>query len=150
MTEVTLRNDPQQARSSVRLEQIKAAAIELYNDPEVGRDRLTTAMVVEKAGCSIGTFYRYLSDRFELLELIAPYRDQSPIVPIEDNPIVTRADEFMSEKGMNLEEYIAYTSYAVHSVESNAWGDPAQRFDAFAYLRARDDRRQANLEGGDA
>jgi len=73
-----LRNKPLQTRSQVRLDAIKAAAIKLYNNPQIGRDRLTTAQVALLAGCSIGTFYRYFEDRYALLEAIAPDRDQTP------------------------------------------------------------------------
>ena len=76
----TLRTNPVQSRSQARLDQLKAAAVELYNDPEVGRDRLTTAQVADLAGCSIGTFYRYFVDRVAILDAIAPDRDQSPVV----------------------------------------------------------------------
>lgn len=75
-----VRNEPQQKRSQVRLDAIKAAAIELYNNPEIGRDRFTSAQVALLAGCSIGTFYRYFEDRYALLEAIAPNRDQTPVV----------------------------------------------------------------------
>lgn len=76
---IELRNTPVQTRSVTRLEQIKAAAVALYNNPLIGRDRLTTADVATLAGCSIGTIYRYFPDRVALLDEIAPDRDQSPV-----------------------------------------------------------------------
>ena len=75
------RTTPVQPRSRKRLEQIKSAAVVLYNNPLVGRDRMTTAQVADLAGCSIGTFYRYFVDRVAILDAIAPDRDQSPVVP---------------------------------------------------------------------
>lgn len=75
-----LRNEPVQFRSETRLNQIKAAATILYNDPAVGRDRITTSQVAILAGCSIGTVYRYFVDRVALLDAIAPDRDNSPAV----------------------------------------------------------------------
>jgi len=75
----TIRNKPLQTRSQVRLNAIKTAAIKLYNNPQIGRDRLTTAQVALLAGCSIGTFYRYFEDRYALLEAIAPDRDQTRV-----------------------------------------------------------------------
>jgi AcrR family transcriptional regulator len=75
-----LRHQPVQFRSETRLNQIKAAATILYNTPEVGRDRLTTAHVATLAGCSIATVYRYFQDRVALLDAIAPDRDNSPVV----------------------------------------------------------------------
>ena len=73
------RNVPVQSRSKNTLEQLRTAARELYNNPEIGRDRFTTAMMSEIVGCSIGTVYRYYKDRWAVLEDIAPDRDQSPI-----------------------------------------------------------------------
>lgn len=39
---------------------------------EVGRDRITSALVARKAGVSIGTFYRYFNDAVEILEYLYP------------------------------------------------------------------------------
>lgn len=78
-----LRNDPVQSRSKETLKELRKAARELYNDPEVGRDRLTTAMIAERAQTSIGTVYRYYKSRWEVLEDIAPYRDRSPLLEAE-------------------------------------------------------------------
>ena len=68
-----LRNSPVQARSVDRLATILDAARPVLQ--EVGRDRLTTGMVAEAAGCSIGTLYRYFPDRVAVLDAIAPDRD---------------------------------------------------------------------------
>jgi AcrR family transcriptional regulator len=54
-----------QARSAARLEALLDAAAEIVD--EVGYERLTTAMVAERAGASIGTVYRYYPDRIALL-----------------------------------------------------------------------------------
>jgi AcrR family transcriptional regulator len=70
---VELRNEPVQKRSQDRLEALLEAARLVW--AEVGRDRLTTGMVAEKAGCSIGTVYRYFPDRVMILDAIAPDRD---------------------------------------------------------------------------
>ena len=61
---------PVQERSRKTVDKLVRAAKELLADPEVGRDRFTTAMVAERAGVSIGTFYRYFSDRVDLLDAI--------------------------------------------------------------------------------
>lgn len=63
-----------------RLTSIRTAAVKLYNDPKIGRDRMTTADVAKSAKCSIGTVYRYFTDRVALLDDIAPDRDKSPVV----------------------------------------------------------------------
>ena len=64
-----LRNEPVQARSTARLTALldaAAAAVE-----ELGYERLTTAMVAERAGASIGTVYRYFPDRIAVLQALA-------------------------------------------------------------------------------
>ena len=38
---------------------------------EVGYEQLTTAMVAERAGASIGTVYRYFPDRVAVLQAVA-------------------------------------------------------------------------------
>lgn len=63
-----LRNEPVQARSAARLEALLDAAASIID--EVGFERLTTAMVAEKAGASIGTVYRYFPDRIALLQAL--------------------------------------------------------------------------------
>jgi AcrR family transcriptional regulator len=68
-TAATLRNEPVQARSTARLTALldaAAAAVE-----ELGYERLTTAMVAERAGASIGTVYRYFPDRIAVLQALA-------------------------------------------------------------------------------
>jgi len=60
-----VRNEPVQARSAARLEALLDAAAAIVD--EVGYERLTTAMVAERAGASIGTVYRYFPDRIALL-----------------------------------------------------------------------------------
>lgn len=61
-----LRNEPVQARSTARLAGLLDAAAAVID--EVGYERLTTAMVAERAGASIGTVYRYFPDRVVVLQ----------------------------------------------------------------------------------
>ena len=63
-----LRNEPVQARSAARLEALLDAAASIVD--EIGFERLTTAMVAERAGASIGTVYRYFPDRIALLQAL--------------------------------------------------------------------------------
>lgn len=67
-TRVPLRNEPVQARSTARLTALLDAAAEVVD--EIGFERLTTAMVAERAGASIGTVYRYFPDRIALLQAL--------------------------------------------------------------------------------
>lgn len=64
-----LRNEPVQARSSARLTGLLDAAAGLID--EIGYERLTTAMVAERAGASIGTVYRYFPDRIAVVDALA-------------------------------------------------------------------------------
>jgi len=64
-----LRNEPVQARSAARLEALLDAAAAVVE--ELGYERLTTAMVAERAGASIGTVYRYFPDRIAVLQALA-------------------------------------------------------------------------------
>lgn len=71
------RTEPMQKRSTKRLDQIRSAAIMVYNAR--GRDYFTTLDVAKAAGCSIGTVYRYYEDRVAIMDDIHPDRDQSLI-----------------------------------------------------------------------
>ncbi len=64
-----LRNEPVQARSTARLAALLDAAAFVID--ELGYERLTTAMVAERAGASIGTVYRYFPDRIAVLQALA-------------------------------------------------------------------------------
>jgi len=63
-----LRNEPVQARSTARLAALLDAAASVVE--EIGYERLTTAMVAERAGASIGTVYRYFPDRIAVLQAL--------------------------------------------------------------------------------
>ncbi|MDM4761789.1 TetR/AcrR family transcriptional regulator [Galbitalea sp. SE-J8] len=65
---LALRNEPVQARSTARLAGLIDAAAAVID--EVGYERLTTAMVAERAGASIGTVYRYFPDRIAVLQAL--------------------------------------------------------------------------------
>src|SRR6195952_5452720 len=66
---VNVRNEPVQVRSSTRISALVDAAAEVIE--EVGVERMTTAMVAERAGASIGTVYRYFPDRIAVVEALA-------------------------------------------------------------------------------
>lgn len=66
---VLLRNEPVQARSTARLASLLDAAASIID--EIGYERLTTAMVAERAGASIGTVYRYFPDRIVVLQSLS-------------------------------------------------------------------------------
>jgi len=64
-----IRVEPVQARSTARVNALLDAACETMHD--MGYEQLTTAMVAEKAGASIGTVYRYFPDRVAVLQSVA-------------------------------------------------------------------------------
>ncbi len=61
----TVRNTPVQARAAARIEALLDAAAQVIE--EGGYETLTTAMIAERAGASIGTVYRYFPDRIAAL-----------------------------------------------------------------------------------
>lgn len=63
-----VRIEPIQQRSTARLSGLLDAAAVVVD--EVGFDRITTAMVAERAGASIGTVYRYYPDRVAVLHAL--------------------------------------------------------------------------------
>lgn len=64
-----LRNEPVQARSAARLDALLDAAAAVLD--EVGYERLTTALIAQRASASIGTVYRYFPDRLAVLQGLA-------------------------------------------------------------------------------
>lgn len=73
----TQRRQPAQRRAEDRIFSIRDAANKLYDDPTVGRERMTTNDVAKEAGCSIGTVYRYYKDMVALLDDIRPDRNKA-------------------------------------------------------------------------
>lgn len=61
----TVRTEPIQQRSAARLDALLDSAA--YVIDQVGVDRITTAMIADHAGASIGTVYRYFPDRVAVL-----------------------------------------------------------------------------------
>lgn len=76
-----LRNEPVQARSTARLTALLDAAAAAV--AELGFERLTTAMVAERAGASIGTVYRYFPDRIAVLQALAGRNLERVLASIE-------------------------------------------------------------------
>jgi AcrR family transcriptional regulator len=63
-----VRTEPIQERSAARIDTLLDATASVVD--EIGFERLTTAMVAERAGSSIGTVYRYFPDRIALLQAL--------------------------------------------------------------------------------
>lgn len=66
---VTVRHEPVQARAAHRIEALLDAAAAVV--VEHGIEHLTTALVADRAGASIGTVYRYFPDRVAVLVALA-------------------------------------------------------------------------------
>ena len=64
----SVRTEPTQRRSTQRLDALLDAAAGIVD--ELGFERLTTQMVAERAGASIGTVYRYFPDRVAVLHAL--------------------------------------------------------------------------------
>jgi AcrR family transcriptional regulator len=69
-----IRNEPVQARSTARLAALLDAAAQVVD--EIGYERLTTAMVADRANASIGTVYRYFPDRIAVLQSLAARNEE--------------------------------------------------------------------------
>jgi AcrR family transcriptional regulator len=85
--QVSLRNEPVQARSTARLAALIDAAAAVVD--EIGYERLTTAMVAERAGASIGTVYRYFPDRIAVLQALGARNLERALARVSrelDNP----------------------------------------------------------------
>lgn len=65
-----LRAEPVQRRGHATRTKLLRAALAAIQ--EKGRDEFTTADVVERAGVSIGTVYRYFDDRVAILRALFP------------------------------------------------------------------------------
>ncbi len=89
-----LRNEPVQARSAARLTALLDAAAAIID--EIGYERLTTAMVAERAGASIGTVYRYFPDRIALLQALAARNFERVITRVSDEVVDERHENWLA------------------------------------------------------
>ncbi len=108
-----LRNEPVQARSTARLTALLDAAAAVVD--EIGFERLTTAMVADRAGASIGTVYRYFPDRIAVLQALAS-RNLSRVLArvsaeILDERHDTWPDAFAAAFGEFVEAYRSEPSF---------------------------------------
>jgi AcrR family transcriptional regulator len=91
---IALRNEPVQARSTARLATLLDAAATIVD--EVGYERLTTAMVSERAGASIGTVYRYFPDRIALLQALGARNLDRVLTRVSDEVLDKRHQDWSS------------------------------------------------------
>lgn len=97
-----IRNEPVQARSAARLTALLDAAAAVID--EIGYERLTTAMVAERAGASIGTVYRYFPDRIAVLQSLAARHAERLTRPVLEEFGSQRHEDWRSalSAGMDL------------------------------------------------
>ncbi|GAB3606145.1 TetR family transcriptional regulator [Conyzicola nivalis] len=99
--QVALRNEPVQARSTARLAALMDAAAAVVD--EIGYERLTTAMVAERAGASIGTVYRYFPDRIAVLQALGARNLERALTRIADEAATAEHDDWVSALTASLE-----------------------------------------------
>jgi AcrR family transcriptional regulator len=115
-----LRNEPVQARSTARLTALLDAAAAAID--ELGYERMTTAMVAERAGASIGTVYRYFPDRIAVLQALA---------------------------ARNLERILEGVDRAVSDRQASTWRDAVAAFFDVYVEAFRSEPGFASLRSGD-
>jgi AcrR family transcriptional regulator len=99
--QVSLRNEPVQARSTARLAALMDAAAAVVD--EIGYERLTTAMVAERAGASIGTVYRYFPDRIAVLQALGARNLERALARVADEAAGATHTDWMAALSASME-----------------------------------------------
>jgi AcrR family transcriptional regulator len=109
-----IRNEPVQARSTARLAALLDAAAQVVD--EIGYERLTTAMVADRAGASIGTVYRYFPDRIAVLQSLAARNEErisaSVLAEIRDGDYETWIDAMVGVFALYVEAFRTEPGFA--------------------------------------
>lgn len=101
-----IRNHPVQERAINRVERLRAAARRAIADH--GRDGFTTGHIAQYSGSSIGTVYRYFTDREAVLDSLYPNRIEGlgdPREPIGDRVWIVTTDDGVA--GVFTTEHLA-------------------------------------------
>ncbi len=137
-----IRNEPVQARSTARLAALLDAAAHVVD--EIGYERLTTAMVADRAGASIGTVYRYFPDRIAVLQSLAARNAERTsartVAELEDRRHSDWISAFSASYDVYIEAFRTEPGFA-----SLRYGDvlDLRPFMGFPALRAMTDRATA-------
>ena len=99
--QVALRNEPVQARSTARLAALMDAAAAVVD--EIGYERLTTAMVAERAGASIGTVYRYFPDRIAVLQALGARNLERALARVTDEAASVKHDDWVAALSASMD-----------------------------------------------
>jgi AcrR family transcriptional regulator len=125
------RKSPVQARSAASVSSILEATIQVLL--QVGKERLTTTRVAQRAGVSVGTLYQYFPNKSALLQAALKSHLESVAQALEEvcrdertSPLphmVTRlVDTFLEAKMKHIK-----TSIALYSVSSDVDGSRIAR-----------------------
>ena len=120
------RKSPVQARSTASVEAILVATIQVLL--KVGKERLTTTRVADRAGVSVGTLYQYFPNKSALLRAVLQQHMDEMRVAVEqvcqeqagaslEEMATTLASRFLAAKMRD-----AKTSVALYSVSSDVDG----------------------------
>jgi AcrR family transcriptional regulator len=134
------RKSPVQARSNASVSAILEATVQVLLD--VGKERLTTTRVAQRAGVSVGTLYQYFPNKSALLQAVLRNHLESVAEALEAvcreektasvTQLVTKlVDTFLEAKMKNLK-----TSIALYSVSSDVDGMKIAREIASRVTRA--------------
>lgn len=100
-----VRTEPIQERSAARIDALLDAAAEVVD--EIGFDRLTTAMVAERAGASIGTVYRYFPDRIVLLQALRDRAIERYRIAIVDSIATSKPASWLDAVESAIDAFVA-------------------------------------------
>lgn len=93
---MTLRTTPIQARSAARITELLDACAAVIE--ELGIEHVTTNLVAERAGCSIGTIYRYFPDRIAVLRALG-LRQCAQIVTVTESRLAATTPDVEGFRG---------------------------------------------------
>lgn len=109
------RKKPVQARSEATVEAILEAAIQVL--VAVGKERLTTTLVAQRAGVSVGTLYQYFPNKSSLLQA-ALKRHMAEVAEAIDRSCTEQRGKPLLEMGTALLD--AYLGAKMKSVKASA------------------------------
>ncbi|MGA8937564.1 MAG: TetR/AcrR family transcriptional regulator [Acidobacteriaceae bacterium] len=139
-TPLTPRKTPIQARSSASVEAILQATLQVL--VSVGKERLTTTRVAQRAGVSVGTLYQYYPNKSSLLQAalrlhmdqVAAALDQV-CTQYQNQPLLIMADALLHAY-LNAKMQHVKASASLYSVSSDIDGAAIAKAASARGLRA--------------
>ena len=118
------RKTPVQSRSTVTVEAILEATIQVLLT--VGAERLTTTLIAQRAGVSVGTLYQYFPNKQSVLHAVLEVHLTKVVVAVEracaearQQPVAVMAERIV-EAFVTAKLERADASVALYAVSSNA------------------------------